>query len=79
MVEITTYKHVDRLKIPVNNKQHLLLELIETDKKENNQMLKVTRLDERGDIDGAEYISEADLVLLWNLYIYKKQNKEEIF
>lgn len=79
MVEITTYKNVDRLKISVNNQQHLLLELIETDKKENNQMLKVTKLDERGDIDGAEYISESDLVLLWNLYIYKKQNKEKIF
>ena len=79
MVEITTYKNVDRLKISVNNQQLLLLELIETDKKENNQMLKVTKLDERGDIDGAEYISESDLVLLWNLYIYKKQNKEKIF
>ena len=79
MTEIITYKHVDKLKIPVNNKQNLLFEFIETDKNENNQMLKVTRLDEKGNLDGADYISESDLVLLWNLYKYKKQNNEEIF
>lgn len=78
-IKIETYKEVENLKIPVNNGNSLKIELIKANKKENNQYLKITRLDEHGNKGRAEYINEGDLVLLWNLYIYKKENNEEIF
>lgn len=79
MIEVETYHNTDKLKIPVNNHNFLQVELIKTDKKENNQYLKITRLNENGDREKTEFINEGDLVLFWNLYIYKKEHKEPIF
>lgn len=79
MVEVETYHNANELKIPINNKNFLKMEFIKTDKKENNQYLKITHLNEKGDIEKTEFINEGDLVLIWNLYIYKKEHNEEIF
>ena len=76
---IELYRKIENLEIPVNNKNFLKVEFVKTDKKENNQYLKVTHIDEHGNNCRTEFINEGDFVLLWNLYIYKKSRNEEIF
>jgi len=77
MIEIESYRNIEKAKIPVNNKNSLQMEFIKTNN--NNNYLKVTRLNEKNEKEHTEFISESDLVLLWNLYLYKKENKEQIF
>lgn len=77
MIEVESYRNVEKAKIPVNNKNYLQMEFIKTNK--NNNYLKVTRINEKGEREHTEFINEGDLVLLWNLYTYKKENNQEIF
>ena len=80
MSKITLYKIVKDLKIEVNNKRALKFEFAKaTTEKEYNQYLKITVLDAHGDKEKTIFINESDLVLLYNLYVYKKQNNEPIF
>lgn len=70
----------ENLKIEVNNKRHLLFEFLKTnDKKYYNQQLKITTLDLNNKEEKIVFINENELVLLYNYYIYQKENKKEIF
>lgn len=78
MITVENYKIVNNIEIEVNNDRRLKLEFINTNKKYGKH-LKITTLDAKGNKEKTIFVNESDIVLLYNLYIYKKENNEEIF
>lgn len=77
-MNINSYKQENKIKIPINNKRHLLLEFIKT-KDEFGNYLKITTLDEKDNTEKSTYINEGDIVLLYNYYLYQRDNNKPIF
>lgn len=77
MNEMILYSEIEKANIEVNNNCKLKMEFVKG-KTSEKQYLKVTRIDEKGNEYGTRFINEGDLVLLWNRYVYCKDNNEEI-